>query len=432
LITPAPDVVVAGKYLIESQLSEGGMGSLWVARHLDLDVKVAIKFLHPELVSDEVLRKRFAQEAKAAARINNRHVVDVKDHGIDDDLPYITMELLSGEDLRARLTRRGRLHPGEALHYLTQIVRALDDAHKLGIVHRDLKPENIFIARYGDDEIVKILDFGIAKWSLDIRTASGAIIGTLSYMSPEQVRGLKDLDARSDLWSLAVVLFEMITGNRIFTASTDIGASIKSIVTDPIPSVTSLAPELPAALDQFFFRALSRDRSKRYQNAPDLLDAFAEIVKSQPALPPPTHPQGQAAPPGARAEPPGAQSNGEFNPLVPTLPWPAFERKAGEPPHTDAYGATMPLHLVKRSPAAPAPAEPPREAGGGAKPMGPSIVQSPPAIPRDAAAPEALPAPPTPGHPAPGHLVKRPSTLWLLGLLTAIALLLAVLLARIL
>jgi len=385
LITPAPDVVVAGKYLIESQLSEGGMGSLWIAHHLDLDVKVAIKFLHPELVSDEVLRKRFAQEAKAAARINNRHVVDVKDSGIDDGLPYIAMELLNGEDLR------GRLYPDEALHYLTQMVRALDDAHKLGIVHRDLKPENIFLAKDGDGEIVKILDFGIAKWSLDIRTASGVVIGTLSYMSPEQVRGLKDLDARSDLWSLAVVLFEMITGTRIFKASTDIGASIKSIVTDPIPSVTSLVPELPAALDGFFLRALSRDRSQRYQHAPELLDAFATIVKSHPALSPPTSPQ------HGTAETPGAGEDGNADAFVSTHSFLAAKQRADEPARTTGDGATIPLHLVKKD-AALAATEPRKRAdGAGLKPTIALLLEKPSAVPQNAAAREALPGPPVKG-----------------------------------
>lgn len=393
------------------------MGSLWIAHHIDLDLRVAIKFLHPELVSDEVLRKRFAQEAKAAARIKNRHVVDVRDHGIDDELPYITMELLSGEDLRARLTRRGRLHPEEALQLLNQMVSALDDAHKLGIVHRDLKPENIFLARDGADEIVKILDFGIAKWSIDIRTASGVVIGTLSYMSPEQVRGLKDLDARSDLWSLAVVLFEMLTGTRIFKASTDIGESIKSIVTDPIPPVTSLAPELPAALDQLFLRALSRDRSQRFQTAPELLKAFAAIVESAALT---AHHQGGALP-DPPVEPSDARPTSNADALVSTLPLPAAGSQPAEPTRTAAYAATIPLHLVKKSPAVPhlaAERDAPERAAP--KPMLPTLLKNPTGAARNSATPIA--DPPERGR----------SRAALIAALAAVALVVAIAVARIL
>jgi serine/threonine-protein kinase len=346
---PAPGVVIAGKYRIDTPLSSGGMGSVWVAHHIHLDNKVAIKFLHPELASEEELRMRFVQEAKAAARITSRYAVKVMDFGSEDDVPYMAMELLKGEDLRTRLERCQSLPLPEALRYLTQITEALEEAHEIGIIHRDIKPENIFLVSHREGESVKILDFGIAKWSQDIRTATGIPIGTLGYMSPEQVRGQKDVDARSDLWSLAVVLFEMVAGKPVFGLSGDIDAGIRMILLAPIPRITSVAPELPAALDPFFARALSRDRSQRFPSASELLGAFAQIVQaSSPIRPPARQSPAASAQAGATLT---AAPGGRVDELAPTRPlWggagpqpsPGAERTAEQ-------GATLPLVLVKKA-----------------------------------------------------------------------------------
>lgn len=346
----APGVVIAGKYRIDAPLSSGGMGSLWVAHHLHLDNKVAIKFLHRELASEEELRMRFAQEARAAARITSRHVVKVMDSGIDDDVPYMVMELLNGEDLRTRLERCQRLPLGEALRYLTQIVEALGEAHEIGIIHRDIKPENIFLVSDREGESVKILDFGIAKWSRDIRTATGIPIGTLGYMSPEQVRGQKDLDARSDIWSLAVVLFEMVVGKPVFSLTGDIDAGIRMILLDPIPRIATAAPDLAPALDPFFARALSRDRSHRFQSASELLGAFAEIVRASSPLGPPDHQRSPAAPAEGGA-PLTATPTGGIDAYAQTRPlWRGASPQADpRPERTAEQGATLPLALVKRS-----------------------------------------------------------------------------------
>ncbi|WP_233562039.1 serine/threonine-protein kinase, partial [Sorangium cellulosum] len=154
--------VVGGKYRLERPLAGGAMGFLWVARHLQLDVEVALKFMMPQHADSPVARARFEREAKASAQLRTPHVVHVYDYGLEGDTPYLAMELLEGEDLAAYLVRRGRLAPAETLGIIVQVCKALRRAHEVGLIHRDLKPANIFLARQGD-EVVKILDFGVAK-----------------------------------------------------------------------------------------------------------------------------------------------------------------------------------------------------------------------------------------------------------------------------
>ena len=282
---PAPDMVIAGKYCLEGQLATGGMGSVWVARHLDLDVPVAVKFMGPECASSEEGRIRFEREAKAAAFLQSPHVVNVQDYGVDDDLAYIVMELLVGEDLEERLHRQGRLSLEETLRILTQASKALRRAQDLGIVHRDIKPQNFFLAT-GDDgeEHLKVLDFGIAKETgpvlLAKGTNTGQIIGSPNYMSPEHVRGTRDIDHRADLWSLGVIVFQAVTGQLPFPGEI-VGDVMGKILADPIPLATSIAPDLPPEIDEFFKKALARDRNERFQSAREMTEAFAEIVRGQ-------------------------------------------------------------------------------------------------------------------------------------------------------
>jgi len=256
---PAPDVVIAGKYCLENQLAAGGMGSVWIARHLDLDIEIAIKFMDPACASAEG-RVRFEREAKAAACLQSPHVVAVLDYGVDEDLPYIVMELLKGEDLEDRLLRFGRLPLRQASSILTQAARALRKAQELGIVHRDLKPHNLFLAKTteGDeehDDVLKILDFGIAKETgpalVGGATQTGELMGSPHYMSPEHVRGARDIDFRSDLWSLGVIMFRACTGRLPFDSDV-VGDVIGKILADPIPKATSIAKDLPPAVDEFF------------------------------------------------------------------------------------------------------------------------------------------------------------------------------------
>ena len=295
----ARGVVIAGKYRLERPLATGGMGSVWVARHAQLDTPAAIKFMDPQSASSAVARARFEREAKASAALHNRHVVRVLDYGVEGETLYLVMELLQGEDLSRRLHRERRLSLEAASRILTQTAKGLRTAHEARVVHRDLKPANIFLARVPDDdeEIVKLLDFGIAKdtatTAIGEGTKTGELMGSPHYMSPEQVRGARDLDLRSDLWSLSVVMFRAITGRLPFTGD-QIGAVIAQILADPIPVATNVAHDLPPALDGFFARGFSRDRDRRFQSAREMAEALAAIAAAKDAQPaqdePPTRP----------------------------------------------------------------------------------------------------------------------------------------------
>lgn len=279
----APGVIITRKYLLERPLASGGMGSVWIARHVELDVAVAIKFISPELASSNEGRRRFEREAKAAARIHSSNIVHVQDYGVDDEVPYIVMELMHGEDLEDRLERRGRLSLQEASLITMQVARGLRRAHELDIVHRDLKPQNIFLSQNDDEEVAKILDFGIAKTRsagvvTDV-TSPGGVLGSPHYMSPEQVRGSKDVDPLTDLWALGVVAFRMTTGALPFVGE-EYGEVMAKILVDPIPLATQIAPDLPPAVDEFFAKALARDRAERFQSARELAEALAAVARA--------------------------------------------------------------------------------------------------------------------------------------------------------
>jgi eukaryotic-like serine/threonine-protein kinase len=279
--TPATGLVVAGKYRLESMLSQGGMGSVWVAKHLALGEPVAIKFMVATLGLDEALT-RFQREAKAAARLRSTNVVQVLDYGIDRGLPYLVMELLHGEDLRARIKRINRLSPLEVFRIMLPVCRALERAHTSGLVHRDLKPENIFLSSEGDQEVPKILDFGIARTAHtedgdESMTQAGTVLGSPHYMSPEQATAALVIDHRSDLWSVAVILFRALTGKHLFPGRSA-GDCAVQICTGPIKKARSLVPDLPEAIDEFFEHALKRNPRERYQSARELIHAFGEAA----------------------------------------------------------------------------------------------------------------------------------------------------------
>src|SRR5215472_5515412 len=194
-IHPAPNVVIAERFRLNRLLGRGGMGSVWHATHLGLDVPCAVKFIEGEGAQVPEMQARFEREAKAAAQLRSPNVVQILDHGVCQGTPYIAMELLDGEDLAKRLVRVGRLPPHELLRIVVQVCRALTRAHAVGIVHRDLKPDNIFLVQDDDREIAKVLDFGIAKQNSTAlegsSTKTGAMLGTPYYMSPEQAQGIK-------------------------------------------------------------------------------------------------------------------------------------------------------------------------------------------------------------------------------------------------
>jgi eukaryotic-like serine/threonine-protein kinase len=273
-------LVVAGKFRLDGIIGQGGMGSVWSATHLDLGHRIAIKLVSREFVRSPEALRRFDAEAKAAAKLQSRHVVQIYDTGLlEDATPYIAMELLSGENLQQRIERTGALSLAETVTILSQCCKALARAHALRIVHRDIKPDNIFLSRSADDDeyVVKILDFGVAKLSAGesgdpSSTKTGTVLGTPLYMSPEQARGLKSIDHRTDLYSLGLVAYTMLTG-RIAFSGESFGDILLKICTEPLPSIGS-AVAIPPAIEAWFQRACARDPVARYPNAQEFSDSL--------------------------------------------------------------------------------------------------------------------------------------------------------------
>ncbi len=273
------NTVVAGRFRLTRLLGRGGMGSVWTAQHLGLDIPCAVKFIEGDFANMTEAHQRFEREAKAAAQLRSPHVVQILDHGVCDGRPYIAMELLEGEDVGKRLQKTGKIANGELVTIITQVCRALTKAHSLGVVHRDLKPDNIFLVRDDDREIAKVLDFGIAKsnsTALDggSNTKTGAMLGTPYYMSPEQAQGTKSVDYRSDLWSLAVIVFQCHTGRLPFESEA-LGDLLVKIIVHPVPVPSTVVPGVTMAFDRWFFRAASRDPAQRFQSSKEFADTLA-------------------------------------------------------------------------------------------------------------------------------------------------------------
>jgi serine/threonine-protein kinase len=279
--------VIANSIKLVRPLGEGGMGAVWLADHMALETQVVVKFMHQALGSDPQSRERFSREAVAASKVKSPHVVQTFDHGVTPDgIAFIVMERLEGEDLAHRI-EKGTLSPKEVALVLTQTCRALGRAHAAGIVHRDIKPDNIFLCDVGSDEpFVKLLDFGIAKASnnpmLDNKTRTGAMMGTPYYMSPEQFAGLKDIDLRTDLWSLGIVAFEALVGKRPFDADT-IGGLAIAVHSGELPLPSQFRPELQP-FDAWFARACSRPVAGRFPTAKEFADAFEAVVRQSGAI----------------------------------------------------------------------------------------------------------------------------------------------------
>ena len=276
----APGDVLAGKYVVERVLGVGGMGVVVAARHQDLGSRVAIKFVLPNAVNNPEVMSRFLREAQAATRITSEHVARVTDVGrLDSSAPYMVMEYLDGCDLGQVLEQQGPFAITVAIDYVMQAMVAIAEAHSLGIVHRDLKPSNLFLTHRADGSaLVKVLDFGISKaTALDSQVAltrTGGMMGTPVYMSPEQVRNTKQVDPRSDIWSLGVILFELLGGRPPFHGET-VGAVLAATLTDTPLSLRELRPEVPAALEKVVRRCLEKTTDKRWSNIGELASALA-------------------------------------------------------------------------------------------------------------------------------------------------------------
>jgi serine/threonine-protein kinase len=273
--------VLVGRYRLESQLGAGGMGTIWRAQHLVLNAPVAVKVIDRTVVPDEETLSRFMREAQAAAALRSPHVVQILDYGIDGKVPFMAMELLEGENLAQRLKRVKRLSARETFRIMLHIGRAIGRAHDAGIVHRDLKPENVFLVRNEDEEVAKVLDFGVAKVSGGAlgeatHTRTGSILGTPFYMSPEQAQGNRTVDARSDLWSMGVIAFECITGTRPFY-SDGLGDLVLAICVRDIP-VPSEICKVPIGFDGWWQRAVARDPEKRFHTAKDLVEGLRDAL----------------------------------------------------------------------------------------------------------------------------------------------------------
>ncbi|WP_433933597.1 protein kinase [Sorangium cellulosum] len=274
---------IAQKYTPTREIGRGGMGVIWEAFDQLLQRPVALKVMTPEHVTSDSARRRFEREAKAIARLRNEHIVQIHDYGINEDCPYIVMELLEGEDLESRLARERQLSPSATLALLRQIAIGLQAANAAGIVHRDLKPANVFMARKEPGECVKLLDFGVV-WTFfegsdqALLGSSVRTIGTPAYMSPEQVRAVVP-NHLSDLWSLGVIAYRALTGRLPFAAR-GIGELLISICTDPFPPPSSLIPDLQPGFDGFFARALAKDPAQRFQSTREFVAAFAAVSEA--------------------------------------------------------------------------------------------------------------------------------------------------------
>jgi serine/threonine-protein kinase len=280
-----PNLVVAERFRLISPLGQGGMGAIWLAHHVGLGILCAVKFIHDHAALSPEIRARFELEAHAVAQIRSPHVVQIFDHGVWEDTPYIAMEYLQGEDLGKRLQRRRVLTPAETVSILSQIGHAMAKAHAVGLVHRDLKPANIFLARDDEAEIAKVLDFGIAKDvspGVDPNTITGEMLGTPSYMSPEQGRGNKNLDHRSDLWAVGVIAYRCLTGQLPFKAEV-LGDLLMKIMVDPLPVPSTVAP-VPPGFDAWWIRAMAREPEQRYQSMKELVEALRVALDT--TLPP--------------------------------------------------------------------------------------------------------------------------------------------------
>src|SRR2546425_1117331 len=281
---PLVGQTLAEKYLIEQLIKRGGMGAVYRGKHVLMDKTVAIKVLRPALAGDDVIVARFSREAKAASRISHPHAVSVTDFGESENgIVVLVMEYLDGRTLKDIIRSEGPMPLDRAVEITRQISGALDAAHQQGVVHRDLKSDNIMLSRTNGGDWAKVLDFGIAKIQqveglrdMDI-TAPNLVIGTPQYMSPEQCSQTGPIDARSDVYSLGVIVFEMLAGRVPFTGDSPTVIMMKQVQDDP-PSVLDARPDLPAGIDNLVRKALAKQPIDRFQTAGELSEALTQAA----------------------------------------------------------------------------------------------------------------------------------------------------------
>ncbi|MEO6419622.1 MAG: serine/threonine-protein kinase [Polyangiaceae bacterium] len=279
---PRPGDMLLGKYQVERVLGRGGMGIVFAAKHLELDEQVAIKVLLPAAAASKDLVGRFLREGRAAVKIRSEHVARIRDVGkLENGAPFIAMEYLDGKDLSTILREQGRLSVQVAVDYVLQACEALAEAHALGIIHRDLKPANLFLIRRADGSTcIKVIDFGISKTTAEPAemslTRTNSIIGSPLYMSPEQMRSSRTVDARSDIWSLGIILHELLTGTTPHDADS-MPELYAHVLTKPAPPLRRARPDAPAALEAAILCSLQADCELRFLNIADFVTAIAEF-----------------------------------------------------------------------------------------------------------------------------------------------------------
>jgi serine/threonine protein kinase len=280
--------VLSRRWKLVRLLGEGGMGAVYEGHGINGEGVRALKVLHPEFVTEESILQRFFAEAQACQQLGHPNIAQIFEHGTaEDGTPYLVMELLRGQPLSQYIHDRKLLTAEQAGPIVYGMLQALGAAHEKRIVHRDLKPDNVFLV--GDAAVggsgqftVKVLDFGIAKvmdgaGGMGSKTRTGVLMGTPGYMSPEQIKNAKGVDPRSDLWSVGVMLFEMLTAKEVFPAENEF-ARLTAVLTQQVPSISSVAPNL-AAWDPFFKRALAKDPAQRYQSAQEMAQALVQMTR---------------------------------------------------------------------------------------------------------------------------------------------------------
>jgi serine/threonine-protein kinase len=293
--------VLSQRYALKRVLGTGSMGAVYAAEPVGGGAPVAVKVLHSHFIGDEQVMTRFLEEGRTCMRLVHPNIIRVHEClAAEDGSPYLVMDLLEGIPLSAYTVDGGHIALDRAIPIIQGVLAGLEAAHAAGVVHRDLKPANVVLARAGGVFDVKVLDFGIAKvmdaaGRMGTKTKTGALLGTPAYMSPEQVRNAKDVDARSDLWSVGVMLYEMLVGRPAFPAPTEY-ARLAAVLSDTPTPIQSIAPEL-AAIAPFLERAMEKDRTRRFQSAREMAVALAAPTPTQLDAPRPATP---SAPPPAR------------------------------------------------------------------------------------------------------------------------------------
>ncbi|MGN6105784.1 MAG: serine/threonine-protein kinase [Kofleriaceae bacterium] len=275
--------VLAGKYQVEKILGIGGMGMVVAAMHLELDQRVALKFMLPSALESPEASARFLREARAAGRLTSEHVCRVIDVGrFESGAPYMVMEYLDGEDLGTLRKRRGPLRVSEAVDYVLQACEGLGEAHAHGIIHRDLKPDNLFLASRADGRrVIKVLDFGISKAAVTgIETRTGDVMGSPAYMAPEQMYATKDVDVRADVWSLGVVLYQLLGGVLPFPGDTLPQVCVAVLESEPAP-LDQVRVDVPSGLSAVVMRCLSKQPDGRYSDIAELAEALAPFASPE-------------------------------------------------------------------------------------------------------------------------------------------------------